>query len=291
MGIIAGLVFNGIRVLDLAAERDPRIQIRGDIELLTSIPADYRQRFKDNNQSMQRAPESAYPNVVDDLVFSGAGSGCVSSTVDDECIPSYNTGRGGENLNSNNPNHFKFARFSFSNVSSFSDDLITPVFSRPTRPPKPKPTIVVAVDRPCDDEDNCYEGSGSDPLVTDEPIHQLENELTTESTAATTSSTLVWQTDRLSSSTSSFISNPTTTATVNTTPAWLVTTRPTVRTTTTTSRYPAKMNPTPAYPALPSPATPRNRVRTTIDNFDLIWQKANREEMEKKRDFDGNEYL
>jgi hypothetical protein len=28
-------------------------------------------------------------------------------------------------------------------------------------------------------------------------------------------------------------------------------------------------------------------VRTTIDNFDLIWQKANREEMEKKRDLDG----
>ena len=95
VGIIAGLVFNGIRVLDLAAERDPRIQLRGDIELLTSIPADYRQRFKDNNQSMQRAPESAYPNVVDDLVFSGAGSGCLSSTVDDECVPSYNTGRGG----------------------------------------------------------------------------------------------------------------------------------------------------------------------------------------------------
>lgn len=69
VGIIAGLVFNGIRFLDLAAERDPRIQLRGDIELLTSIPADYRQRFKDNNQSMQRAPESAYPNVVDDLVF------------------------------------------------------------------------------------------------------------------------------------------------------------------------------------------------------------------------------
>lgn len=97
VGIIAGLVFNGIRVLDLAAERDPRIQLRGDIELLTSIPADYRQRFKDNNQSMQRAPESAYPNVVDDLVFSGAGSGCLSSTVDDECVPSYNTGRGGIN--------------------------------------------------------------------------------------------------------------------------------------------------------------------------------------------------
>ena len=47
------------------------------------------------------------------------------------------------------------------------------------------------------------------------------------------------------------------------------------------------MFPTPAYPALPPPETPRNRVRTTIDNFDLIWQKANREEMEKKRDLDG----
>jgi len=95
VGIIAGLVFNGIRVLDLAAERDPRVQIRGEVELLTSIPADYRQRFKDNNQSMQRASESSYPSVSDDLVFSGAGSGCPSSSVDDECVPVYNTGRGG----------------------------------------------------------------------------------------------------------------------------------------------------------------------------------------------------
>jgi neurexin len=118
VGIIAGLVFNGIRVLDLAAERDPKIQIRGEIELLTSIPADYRQRFKDNNQSMQRAPESAYPNVVDDLVFSGAGSGCVSSTVDDECVPSYNTGRGGNILKCNQRNNLMFY-ISFSNDSFF----------------------------------------------------------------------------------------------------------------------------------------------------------------------------
>lgn len=99
VGIMAGLVFNGIRVLDLAAERDPRIQLKGDIELLTSIPADYRQRFKDNNQSMQRAPESGYASVNDDLVFSGAGSGCPagsgSNGIDDECVPSFNTGRGG----------------------------------------------------------------------------------------------------------------------------------------------------------------------------------------------------
>ena len=97
VGIIAGLVFNGIRVLDMAAERDPRVHIRGEVELLTSIPADYRQRFKDNNQSMQRASESSYPSSSqsDDLVFSGAGSGCPSSSVDDECVPVFNTGLGG----------------------------------------------------------------------------------------------------------------------------------------------------------------------------------------------------
>lgn len=96
-GIITGLVFNGIRILDLAAERDPRIQLRGELELLTSIPADYRQRFKENNhQSMQRAPESSYAS--DDLVYSGAGSGCPSSSADDECVPTYSSGRGGNQI-------------------------------------------------------------------------------------------------------------------------------------------------------------------------------------------------
>ena len=90
---MAGLVFNGIRVLDLAAERDARIQLRGDLELLTSIPTDYRQRLS-VHQSMQRAPESANPTIGDDLVFSGAGSGCPPTTVDDECVPVYNSGGG-----------------------------------------------------------------------------------------------------------------------------------------------------------------------------------------------------
>ena len=75
VGVMAGVVFNGIRVLDLAAERDTRIQQYGELELLTSIPADYRQRV--GHQSMQRAPESVRPNNNgDDLVFSGAGPGC-----------------------------------------------------------------------------------------------------------------------------------------------------------------------------------------------------------------------
>lgn len=223
---------------------------------------------------MQRAPESGYPNVVDDLVFSGAGSGCVSSTVDDECVPSFNTGRG--------------------------DDLITPVFSPPTRPPKIKPTTApVPVDRPCDDEDSCFEGSGSDSLVTDEPVHSPEIELTTETTTipTVTSSTAGWQIHRSSNASTVDSRVPMTsgTTTMAPSPAWMATTRSTATrtvtpmqpiSTTTTTRYPIRIYATPAFP-LPSPATPRNRIRTTIDNFDLIWQKANREEMEKKRDFDG----
>ena len=168
--------------------------------------------------------------------------------------------------------------------------MITPVYSPPTRPPKPKPTVVVAVDRPCDDEDNCYEGSGSDPLITDEPVHQLEDDLTTESTSVTSTSTTGWQTHRMNTTTTTSSSAVMTDVVTYPPPA---TTRATARastttiTTTTTSRYSPKMYPTPPFP-VPSPATPRNRVRTTIDNFDLIWQKANREEMEKKRDLDGN---
>lgn len=36
-GIIAGLVFNGHRLLDMAAEDDPRAKIEGDVELMISI--------------------------------------------------------------------------------------------------------------------------------------------------------------------------------------------------------------------------------------------------------------
>lgn len=36
-GIIAGLVFNGHRLLDMAAEDDPRTKIEGDVELMISI--------------------------------------------------------------------------------------------------------------------------------------------------------------------------------------------------------------------------------------------------------------
>lgn len=37
LGIIAGLVFNGHRLLDMAAEDDPRVKVEGDVDLMMNI--------------------------------------------------------------------------------------------------------------------------------------------------------------------------------------------------------------------------------------------------------------
>ncbi|XP_068155026.1 neurexin 1 isoform X6 [Drosophila tropicalis] len=84
-GVIAGLSVNKLRILDLAVERDPHITIRGDVQL---------------------TPASGYPGAIDDLIFSGAGSGCRGDD-EDECTPPFESGSG--------------------------DDLITPVYVPPTK--------------------------------------------------------------------------------------------------------------------------------------------------------------
>lgn len=50
VGVISGLVFNGLRILDLAAENDPRIMIRGDVQLMTGI----RNRVYESFHRMQQ---------------------------------------------------------------------------------------------------------------------------------------------------------------------------------------------------------------------------------------------
>lgn len=37
VGFIAGLSINKLRVLDLASERDPHVQVRGDVQLVTGV--------------------------------------------------------------------------------------------------------------------------------------------------------------------------------------------------------------------------------------------------------------
>ena len=90
-GIMAGLVFNELRPLDLAADNDPRTKIVGAVRILESIPFDYRERYPrlfepggggvrggrggrrkgDRRGSMQRTNPSKRPEpgVNDDLIY------------------------------------------------------------------------------------------------------------------------------------------------------------------------------------------------------------------------------
>ncbi|XP_056637002.1 neurexin-1 isoform X2 [Diorhabda sublineata] len=159
-GKISGVVVNGLRILDLAAEKDLHTSIRGDVQLTQMDKHEHLQK-------MQQTPASGFPGIEDDLVFSGAGSGCNNGDDEDECPPLPETGSG-------------------------DDDLITPVYNPPTRPPptkKPKPKPEGAETKPCDDED-CFPGSGSGE-VTEEtskttPTEPTDSNLTTDNSSIKT---------------------------------------------------------------------------------------------------------
>lgn len=55
-GVMAGLVFNGLRLLDLASEKDGRTSVRGDVQLLTGI----RDRQHEPLQRMQQVGLNIY---------------------------------------------------------------------------------------------------------------------------------------------------------------------------------------------------------------------------------------
>ncbi|CAH1365278.1 unnamed protein product [Tenebrio molitor] len=139
-GIISGVVVNGLRVLDLAAEKDIHASIRGDVQLISGILDRH-----DHLQKMQQTPASGFPGVEDDLVFSGAGSGC-NGDDEDECPPLPETGSG-------------------------DDDLITPVYNPSTKPTpttkRPHKANQEGV-KQCGDDEDCVSGSGSGE-VTEEP--------------------------------------------------------------------------------------------------------------------------
>ncbi|KAF7284423.1 hypothetical protein GWI33_022206 [Rhynchophorus ferrugineus] len=138
-GTISGVVVNGLRVLDLAAEKDIHASIRGDVALIQGVLERH-----DHLQKMQQTPASGFPGLEDDLIYSGAGSGC-NGDDEDECPPIPETGSG-------------------------DDDLITPVYIPPTRPPPTNKTKEGkdSGGRDCDDED-CFDGSGSGE-TTDGPV-------------------------------------------------------------------------------------------------------------------------
>uniref|UniRef100_T1J5X7 Uncharacterized protein n=1 Tax=Strigamia maritima TaxID=126957 RepID=T1J5X7_STRMM len=153
-GIISGLVFNGLRVLDLASERDPRINIQGDVTLLLSLPLAVSGSIRPTRPSGRIQGETQISRMqqttatggsdTDDIVFSGSGCG---ADDDEDCATTLDTGSG--------------------------DDLITPVFI-PTTTPKPRKTTTTPSPRKrptegsgkhCEDDDeDCEQGSGSGEL-------------------------------------------------------------------------------------------------------------------------------
>lgn len=80
---------------------------------------------------------------MDDLIFSGAGSGCRGDD-EDECTPPFESGSG--------------------------DDLITPVYVPPTKQPQnkhtnSKSTEATTGERACNDDEDCLHGSGQGEIT------------------------------------------------------------------------------------------------------------------------------
>ncbi|CAH1169814.1 unnamed protein product [Phaedon cochleariae] len=150
-GVISGVVVNGLRILDLAAEKDVHASIRGDVQLISGILD-----RQDHLQKMQQTPASGFPGLEDDLVFSGAGSGCNDGDDEDECPPlPPEAGSGGDD----------------------DDDLVTPVYIPPTRPPPTKRPPKGGEQRggkPCDDEDCVPEGSGSGEVTEEATVKNTD---------------------------------------------------------------------------------------------------------------------
>ncbi|XP_025992854.2 neurexin-1 isoform X3 [Solenopsis invicta] len=253
LGMIAGLVVNGARILELAAAKDGKVTVRGDVQLL---PAGSLLDRAPPLQRMQQTPASGFPGVMDDLIFSGAGSGCAGDDEDEECTPIYESGSG------------KY-------------DIITPVYVAPTRLPttlRPKLHKENIQERPsCDDEEDCEEGSG-DPRTTEEifvtsatdissvtyttPREYSTSHISTQTTS-TSSTTLnrdvvtvsvqynVSTTDLETSHSSSVVTHRSTTVTT--------------QTTTTEMTEPPPPPPPPVYPPMPTPPKNNNNKRITSE--------------------------
>ena len=68
LGVMAGLVYNKMRPLDLARERKPRTDIMGHIKILDTIPFNYRQMHLDKFERMQMTQTSDSPGTEDDII-------------------------------------------------------------------------------------------------------------------------------------------------------------------------------------------------------------------------------
>ncbi|XP_043272551.1 neurexin-3 isoform X2 [Venturia canescens] len=242
LGVISGLVVNGARILEVASAREDRvvITIRGDVQPLP--PGTLGGRTSGPFQRMQQTPASGLPGVMDDLIFSGAGSGCAGDDEDEEeCRPVY---------------------------PDPGDDLITPVYVAPTRSPRPPRPKVPGNKAPptdhrpsCDDEEDCEEGSGTtegifvtSPTDSTSVTYTTQREIPTSQTTSEQTSTASTTVSRVT-----VRYNVSSTVTTETTHGSTVTThRPTSVTThpTTTKMTEPPIYTPETYPPIPTPQKP-----------------------------------
>ncbi|XP_058809693.1 neurexin-3-like [Phymastichus coffea] len=181
LGIMSGLVVNGANIFGLAAEKDSRTSVKGDVQML---PIGGLTDRAGPLQRMQQTPPSGLPGVGDDLIFSGAGSGCSGDDEDEDCTPIYDNG---------------------------TDDLITPVYVAPTKSPSPSTPKTHEKTVPCDDEEECNEEGSGDSATTEE--------IFVTSATDSSSSAASYTTQRQLSTGQPISSTSTTTATTSTSSA------------------------------------------------------------------------
>ncbi|XP_037828017.1 neurexin-1 isoform X2 [Lucilia sericata] len=258
-GVITGLSVNKLRVLDLAVERDPHITIRGDVQLVTGV------LDRNDLQRMQQTPASGYPGAIDDLIFSGAGSGCRGDD-EDECTPPF---------------------------ESSGDDLITPVYVPPTKQTTMTQNVSTdktnGTERACDDED-CIHGSGDYGETTEQFTStstakgsESHNEVTTDSNARRQDATTELQ---QSTSTISHTTTAQQTTALSTTVTTSQTSAPTTIVTTSTQRITTPTTTTSTTTVTTTVATPLPEIRTAsterdTTTFDVVQVFKHDEEEEK----------
>ena len=93
IGVMAGVLFNGLRPLDLAAVDDPRTSLESDVhQLKNGITFDYRDQHPDlfSEEAMKKMMESMSPyNRDPGLINGGSGiSDFVTESVltEDKCV-------------------------------------------------------------------------------------------------------------------------------------------------------------------------------------------------------------
>ncbi|XP_029634772.1 neurexin-3 isoform X2 [Octopus sinensis] len=84
-GEISGLVFNGLKVLDMAAANNSRISIEGNVKLVKQfVPKKKESTEVQEMQSTMGVRVTPHQSATDDIIYSGNDAGC-NSDDEDEC--------------------------------------------------------------------------------------------------------------------------------------------------------------------------------------------------------------